>query len=40
MQKIIFEAEVKFLIFSDKENTCNTINGWCNENTDGLIPEL
>lgn len=35
-----FEAEAEILDFSDKENTCNTINAWCNENTDGLIPEI
>ncbi len=39
MQKIILKQRRKFLIFTDKENTCNTINAWCNENTDGLIPE-
>nr|WP_295278438.1 serpin family protein [uncultured Blautia sp.] len=35
-----FEAKAEILNFSDKENTCNTINAWCNENTDGLIPEI
>ena len=35
-----FEAKAEILDFSDKENTCNTINAWCNENTDGLIPEI
>ena len=35
-----FEAKAEILDFSDKENTCNTINAWCNENTEGLIPEI
>ena len=35
-----FGAEAQNLDFSDKENACDTINAWCNENTEGLIPEI
>ena len=34
------KLKAEILDFSDKENTCNTINAWCNENTEGLIPEI
>ena len=35
-----FHAEVQNLDFSDAENVCKTINHWCDENTEGMIPEI
>lgn len=35
-----FNGEIQNLDFSDKENSCNTINAWCDKNTEGLIPEI
>lgn len=35
-----FQAEVQNLDFSDAENVCKTINHWCDENTEGMIPEI
>ncbi len=39
MQKIILKQRRKFLIFLIKK-THAILNAWCNENTDGLIPEI
>lgn len=35
-----FNAEAQVLDFSDKKKTCNIINKWCNESTEGLISEI
>jgi serpin B len=34
-----YEADVESLDFAD-ENSVGVINGWCNEKTEGLIPEI
>lgn len=35
-----FNSEVTNLDFSDTEETCKKINDWCDQNTEGLIPEI
>ena len=35
-----YKAEVKNLDFKNKQGTLRTINGWCNKQTNGMIPQV
>lgn len=35
-----YHAEVRNLDFNDAEGSAGTINGWCNKQTNGLIPKI